>query len=127
MGGGGVSYRERPTIASDNKEGPAVSAQWVLTEDEALELLAFLLTAARTQIDEAAEYGPMRLVMAADRLKEAIGARVTPSTRTFLAGALGQVALLATPAATPQYAEQLDAVCAALAAHLLARADAEQR
>ena len=104
-----------------------MSAQWVLTEDEALELLAFLLTAARTQIDEAAEYGPMRLVMAADRLKEAIGARVTPSTRTFLAGALGQVGLLATPAATPQYAEQLDAVCAALAAHLLARAEAERR
>jgi hypothetical protein len=98
-----------------------------LTEDEALELLGFLLTAARTQVDEAAEYGRMRLVMAADRLKEAIGARVSPATRTFLSGALGQVGLLATPAATPTYAQQLDAVCAALAAHLLARAGAERQ
>ena len=36
----------------------------VLTEDEALELLAFLVTAARTQLDEAAEYGPLRLLTA---------------------------------------------------------------
>ena len=40
----------------------------VLTEDEALELLAFLITAARTQLDEAAEYGPLRMLTAAGRL-----------------------------------------------------------
>ena len=40
----------------------------VLTEDEALELLAFLVTAARTQMDEAAEYGLLRLLTAAGRL-----------------------------------------------------------
>jgi hypothetical protein len=101
--------------------------KWVLTEDEALELLAFLLTAARTQVDEAAEYGPLRLVMAADRLREAIAARVTPSTRDVLSGALGGIALLATPVATPTYAEQLDRACGALAAHLLARAGVGRR
>jgi Family of unknown function (DUF6092) len=37
----------------------------VLTEDEALELLAFLVTAARTQLDEASEYGSLRLLTAA--------------------------------------------------------------
>ena len=47
----------------------------VLDEDDALELLAFLVTAARTQVDEAAEYGPMRLLAAAHRLGELIGAR----------------------------------------------------
>jgi len=104
-----------------------VDAKWVLTEDEALELLAFLLTAARTQVDEAAEYGPMRLVMAADRLREAIAARVSAPTRAFLSDSLGDVALLATPAATPTYAQQLDAVCAGLAAHLLARSGGEPR
>jgi hypothetical protein len=40
----------------------------VLTEDEALELLAFLIAAARTQLDEAAEYGPLRMLTAAGRL-----------------------------------------------------------
>jgi hypothetical protein len=34
---------------------------WVLDEDEALEVLAYLVTAARTPgADEAAEYGPLR-------------------------------------------------------------------
>src|SRR3954464_3598940 len=46
----------------------------VLSEDEALELLAYLITAARTQVDEAAEYGPLRLLTAARRL----AARVPP-------------------------------------------------
>ena len=41
-------------------------AAMVLSEDEALELLAFLITAARTQLDEAAEYGPLRMLTAAE-------------------------------------------------------------
>lgn len=40
----------------------------VLSEDEALELLAFLVTAAQILPDEPADYGPMRLVSAAQRL-----------------------------------------------------------
>jgi Family of unknown function (DUF6092) len=43
----------------------AATPPMVLTEDEALELLAFLVTAARTQLDEAAEYGSLRLLTAA--------------------------------------------------------------
>ena len=60
----------------------------VLNEDEALELLAFLVTAARTQVDEAAEYGPLRLLLAARQLGEAIAPRVSPETRALLAGLL---------------------------------------
>jgi len=37
----------------------------VLTEDEALELLAFVITATRTQLDEVVEGGPLRLLTAA--------------------------------------------------------------
>src|SRR3954466_9330293 len=48
---------------------PGTTPAWVLDEDDALELLAFLVTAARTQVDEAAEYGPMRLLAAAHRLR----------------------------------------------------------
>ena len=47
---------------------PTTASASVLNEDEALELLAYLITAARTQVDEAAEYGPLRLLTAARRL-----------------------------------------------------------
>jgi nitroreductase len=52
-----------------------MDSPWVLDEDDALDLLAFLVTAARTQVDEAREYGPMRLLMAAHRLAEAMAPR----------------------------------------------------
>jgi hypothetical protein len=44
-----------------------MSENFVLTEDEALELLAFLVTAARTQVDKPHEYGPLRLLTAAKK------------------------------------------------------------
>ncbi|HJZ70672.1 MAG TPA: DUF6092 family protein [Vicinamibacterales bacterium] len=48
---------------------------------KALELVAFLVTAARTQVDEAAECGSLRLLTAASRLAELIVERVSPETR----------------------------------------------
>ena len=93
--------------------------RWVLNESEALELLAFLVTAARTQVDEAAEYGPMRLVMGAERLGELIRERVSAPTRDFMARSLEQLPALATPASDPEsYAARLDSLCSGLAAHL---------
>jgi hypothetical protein len=50
-----------------------VSTACVLDEDDAFELLAYLLTAAPTHTDEAAEYGPMRLLTAARRLADNVG------------------------------------------------------
>jgi hypothetical protein len=92
----------------------------VLTEDEALELLAFLVTAARTQLDEAAEYGPLRLLTAASRLADSITPRVSPETRALLAGPLRQVPETAVRTADPAgYATKLDAVCRAVAQHLV--------
>jgi len=92
---------------------------WVLNEDEALELLAFLVTAARTQVDEAPEYGPMRLMMAAARLVETLQSRATVSTRTFLTSVADRMPGLATPMSDAQdYGQRLDALCAALAAYL---------
>ena len=46
-----------------------MTSAMVLTEDEALELLAFLVTAARTQLEEAAEYGPLRMQVTAEMLR----------------------------------------------------------
>jgi Family of unknown function (DUF6092) len=93
----------------------------VLTEAEALEVLAYLVTAARTQVDEAAEYGPLRLITAAGRLAELAAPRASPSTRALLEGPLREMPGTATKSNDPAYAAKLDAVCAALADHLVAR------
>src|SRR5947208_656239 len=53
---------------SPGEGGADMAARMVLSEDEAVELVAFLVTAARTQVDEAAEYGSLRLLTAAGRL-----------------------------------------------------------
>jgi hypothetical protein len=103
-----------------------VTAPWVLDEDDALELLAYLVTAARTQVDEAAEYGPMRLLTAAHRLAEAMGPRSSAATAEALAGPLADMPLLAVPRERTAYVEQLDATCRSLAAHLSARYGAEK-
>ena len=97
-------------------------AAWVLDEDDALELLAFLVTAARTQVDEAAEYGPMRLLAAAHRLGDAIGDRASPSTAAAVTAALQQMPPLAVPRGDGRdaYVERLDDLCRGVAAHLVA-------
>ena len=98
----------------------AEASPMVLTEDEALELLAFLVTAARTQLDEASEYGSLRLLTAANRLADAVADRVSPETRAMLTGALRQVPELAVRTADPAgYAAALDDVCRAVAQHLV--------
>jgi hypothetical protein len=92
----------------------------VLTEDEALELLAFLVTAARTQVDEAAEYGPLRLLTAANRLADAVADRVSPATRALLTGPLRQIPELAVRTADPAgYSAALDDLCRAVGEHLV--------
>ncbi len=97
-----------------------MAGKMVLSEDEALELVAFLVTAARTQVDEAAEYGPLRLLTAANRLAELIADRVSPETRTFLTGPLKRVPDLAVRTADPAgYVAALDEVCRALGEHLV--------
>jgi hypothetical protein len=92
---------------------------WVLDEDAALELLAYLVTAARTQVDEAAEYGPLRLLTAARRLGAAIAERASPETAGFVAGPLAAMPELAVPRAERDaYIARLDELCRALAGDL---------
>lgn len=57
---------------------------WVLTEDEALEIVAFLVSAARLLLDEPVDYGPMRLLSAAQRLCAAATPRTAGPTRALL-------------------------------------------
>jgi hypothetical protein len=101
---------------------PITASAPVLDEDEALELLAYLVTAARTQVDEAAEYGPLRLLTAAHRLAERIAPRCSEATAAFVTGPLQGMPELAVPREErEQYVARLDEVCRALAAHLTAR------
>jgi hypothetical protein len=105
----------------------AVEPAWVLNEDEALELLAFLVTAARTQVDESAEYGPLRLLTAARRLIEVIDPRSSVGTRELVAGPLQRMPLLAVPRADgadmtrAEYVAALDELCRAIAGLLTTR------
>jgi hypothetical protein len=99
--------------------------QPIVSRQGALEVLAFLVTAARTQTDEAAEYGPMRLLMAArllaQRMADGVGA--DPENAPALTGLVAQVAALE-PVRTPTrdrdaYVASLDALCEKVADALL--------
>lgn len=61
-----------------------MSSDWVLKEDEAIELLALLITSARIQMDEPAHYGPLRLLTATERLSSLIHERASDKSRDFL-------------------------------------------
>jgi Family of unknown function (DUF6092) len=98
---------------------------WVLDEDDALELLAYLITAARTQVDEAAEYGPMRLLIAAHRLAETIAPRCSEGTQGLVSGPVQQMPLLAVPRDDRDgYVARLDDLCRAVAEHFTVRYEA---
>jgi hypothetical protein len=84
-----------------------------------VEVLAYLVSATRTQLDEAAEYAPMRMLTAAQRLAAALPVDAPPAVHAF-ATALRDVPPTATPSADPEaYKAIIDGLCAALADCLL--------
>jgi len=92
----------------------------VLTESAALDVLAYLISAARTQLDEAAEYAPMRLMTAARKLADHLAPRATPPVQA-LVSALDALPSTATPGADRDaYIARVDQICVALADCLLA-------
>ena len=100
-----------------------MESPWVLDEDDALDLLAFLVTSARTQVDEAREYGPLRLIMAAHRVADAMGPRSSPETQELIARDLPTMPVIALPTddGAADYVARLDALCAAVARLLTER------
>ncbi|MGW7005238.1 DUF6092 family protein [Streptomyces sp. NPDC054933] len=101
-----------------------MSPPLVLDEDDAVELLAYLVTAARTQVDEAAEYAPMRLLTAAGRLAEMIRPRASAGLRPLLLDVRQGFAETAVKAADPDgYVERLDGLCRSVAAQLVTSLD----
>ncbi|MDQ3413311.1 MAG: DUF6092 family protein [Chloroflexota bacterium] len=57
----------------------------MLTEDDAYELLAFLIASADTALVEPAFYGPRRLLDAAQRLAASMSDHVAPEHQAWLA------------------------------------------
>jgi uncharacterized protein DUF6092 len=97
------------------------SSPLVLDESQALELLAFLITAARTQVDEASEYGSLRLLQAARRLGDAMRARASSATRDDLLAKLDPSLETLLPGADRDaYLARLDELCRAVADRLVA-------
>ena len=92
----------------------------VLAEADGVELLVYLVTAARTQVDEAAEYAPMRLLTAAGRLAEMVepnaSARLRPLLRDIRQGFSETAVEAGDPA---RYVERLDALCRTVAEYLV--------
>ena len=103
--------------------GEPTGVQGVLSEDEALELFAYLLTSARTQLDEPARYASMRLLSAAEDLRDRIAGRVSPSLAAMFeqTGPLGSFAqeLVNDRAA---YTRSIDELCRIVARSLVERA-----
>ena len=50
-----------------------------LSEDEIVELFVYFLTTARVQIDDPNHYGPMRLLFAAEKLRDFVAGRTSPA------------------------------------------------
>jgi Family of unknown function (DUF6092) len=92
----------------------------VLSETAAVEVLAYLVCAARTQLDEAAEYAPLRLITAASRLADGLRTRASAPVQSLIA-AIESVPATATPRTDRDaYIATIDQVCLAVADCLLA-------
>ena len=92
----------------------------VLDQADAVELLVYLVTAARTQVDEAAEYAPMRLLTAAGRLAEMAEPNASAGLRPLLRDIRQGCSETAVQAGDPAgYVERLDALCRTVAEYLV--------
>ena len=83
-----------------------------------MEVLAYLVTAARTQLDEAAEYAPLRLLTAAQRLAGHLEPHASAAVRPLIA-ALESMPPTATPRDRDAYTAKVDEICVVLADCLL--------
>ena len=97
-----------------------MAENWVLKEDEAVELLALLITSARIQTDEPAHYGPLRLLTATERLSGMILERSSDKSRDFLRENIERIPELHIRMSDVEaYTAGLDERCRAVAACLL--------
>ena len=104
-----------------------MSENWVLQEDEAVELLALLISSARTQIDEPAHYAPMRLLTATERLSGMMLERASDKSREFLRGNIERIPEMRMQMSDVDgYIAGLDALCRDVADCLLRHSKLEE-
>jgi len=65
----------------------------VLSEDEAIELIAFLITSAQSLNSEPSDYGPMRLLSAATKLSRQAADRMSEPWQALFAELAEQIPL----------------------------------
>ncbi len=103
-----------------------MSENWVLTEAEGVELLALLITSARTQMDEPAHYGPLRLLTATEGLSAMMLERSSDKSRAFLQDALNRIpAMHMAMSDVESYTASLDHLARAVASCLLRHSQLE--
>ena len=99
----------------------------VLSEADTLELFAFLITCSRIQLDEPSQYASMRLLTAAENLREFVKERVSSDTRKLL----NETVDLTTHAQihmadTEGYSDTLDELCGMVAQYLVDQSGLEK-
>lgn len=103
-----------------------MSDKLVLTEAEAIELLALLITSARTQMDEPAHYGPLRLLTATERLSAMILERSSDKSKSFLQKAIEDIPdMHMNMSDVESYTASLDDLCREVAQCLLSHSSLE--
>ena len=103
------------------------AATGVLSEDEAVELLALMISSARLLMDEPAHYGPLRLLTATERLSAMILDEASAETRPLLELAIDRIPHLHTQMSdVPAYTAGLEELCAAIGDCLVRRAGLDE-
>ena len=97
-----------------------MAGSMALNEQEAYELLTFLVTSARIQLDEPAGYVSLRLLTAAERLSGFMIERSSSANREFLAGVQEDIEqMINAMADVDKFIASLDELCRAVAQHLV--------
>ena len=103
-----------------------MSENWVLTETEAIELLALLIASARIQLEEPAHYGPLRLLTATERLSAMMLERSSDKSRAFLQDAISRIPTMHMAMSDVEnYTASLDHLSRAVASCLLRHSQLE--
>ena len=99
----------------------------VLSEAEAIELFVSLIASARTQIDEPCSYASMRLLSAAEDLRDFVWERVSPEARILLDETAETITYAQNHTNdTEKFTATLDALCRTAAQHLVAQSEVEE-
>ncbi|MCY4018449.1 MAG: DUF6092 family protein [Chloroflexi bacterium] len=103
-----------------------MSENWVLTETEAVELLALLISSARIQLDEPAHYAPLRLLTATERLSALMLERASDKSKAFLQDNIERIPEMHMAMSDVEtYTDGLDHLCREVAACLLRHSSSE--